>query len=48
MVEQAGLSRMYGGIHYDFDVSAGQSLGAAVAQLAIGIDQSVGLLSRVR
>jgi hypothetical protein len=48
MVAQAGLSRMYGGIHDGFDVAAGQLLGAAVAQLAIGIDRSVGLLSRVR
>ena len=48
LVIQAGLSRMYGGLHYDFDVSAGQLLGATVAQFAIGIDQATGLLSQVR
>ena len=26
---QAGLSRMYGGIHYRFDIEAGQASGAA-------------------
>jgi membrane-associated phospholipid phosphatase len=41
---EAGLSRMYGGIHYRFDIDAGAALGRSVAQWAIGIDQSVGLL----
>ncbi|MGH7462943.1 MAG: phosphatase PAP2 family protein, partial [Longimicrobiales bacterium] len=44
---QAGLSRMYGGIHYRFDITAGQALGAAVARLAISIDQSNGLLAAI-
>ena len=35
-VTEAGLSRMYAGIHYRFDITAGQDLGRAVAQWAIG------------
>jgi membrane-associated phospholipid phosphatase len=42
-VTQAGLSRMYAGIHYRFDIDAGQRLGAAVGQWAIGQD-AVGAL----
>jgi len=42
---EAGLSRMYGGIHYRFDITAGAQLGNAVAALALSVDQSVGLLS---
>ena len=34
-VTEAGLSRMYAGIHYRFDITAGQNLGGAVAQWAI-------------
>jgi membrane-associated phospholipid phosphatase len=47
-MRDAGLSRMYGGLHYRFDITAGQAPGAAVAQLAISIDSSDGLLSAVR
>ena len=35
-VTESGLSRMYAGIHYRFDITAGQDLGKAVAQWAIG------------
>jgi membrane-associated phospholipid phosphatase len=42
---EAGLSRMYAGIHYRFDITAAVQIGTAVAQLALGIDQSQGLLS---
>jgi membrane-associated phospholipid phosphatase len=35
-VEDAGLSRMYAGIHYRFDITAGSNLGQAVARWAIG------------
>lgn len=45
---EAGLSRMYGGLHYRFDITAGVQLGTSVAQWAIGIDQSEGLLSVIR
>lgn len=34
-VTEAGLSRMYAGIHYRFDITAGQALGAAVARWAM-------------
>jgi len=40
MVIQAGLSRMYGGIHYRFDIDAGQILGHSVAAFAIAADAS--------
>jgi hypothetical protein len=42
---QAGNSRIYGGIHYRFDVTAGQDLGKLVARRAIRIDERSGLLS---
>ena len=40
MVVQAGLSRMYGGIHYRFDIVAGQTLGRNVAAFTIAADAS--------
>lgn len=40
MVIEAGLSRMYGGIHYGFDIEAGRVLGRAVAGFAIAADAS--------
>jgi len=40
MVTEAGLSRMYGGIHYRFDIEAGQTLGRSVAAYAIAADAS--------
>jgi membrane-associated phospholipid phosphatase len=35
IVELAGLSRMYGGIHYRFDIEAGQAIGRGAAALAL-------------
>ena len=35
-VTDAGLSRMYAGIHYRFDIDAGRDLGIAVGRWAIG------------
>ncbi len=35
MVEEAGLSRVYGGIHYRFDIEAGSGIGRAAAALAL-------------
>ena len=35
LVDEAGLSRMYAGIHYRFDIIAGKALGKAVAEWAI-------------
>ena len=46
-VMAAGLSRVYAGVHYRFDTSAGNELGDVVAQWAIGVDRSAGLLSRI-
>jgi membrane-associated phospholipid phosphatase len=40
MVVQAGLSRMYGGIHYRFDIETGQTLGRSVARFTIRKDRS--------
>ena len=40
MVIEAGLSRMYGGIHYRFDIDAGQQLGRSIAAFAIAADRS--------
>ena len=40
MVIEAGLSRMYGGIHYRFDIEAGQLLGRSVAHFTIAADRS--------
>jgi membrane-associated phospholipid phosphatase len=35
IIHDAGLSRIYGGLHYPFDVEAGQKLGTRAAALAI-------------
>jgi len=40
MVTEAGLSRMYGGIHYRFDIEGGQTLGRSVAHFTIAQDAS--------
>jgi membrane-associated phospholipid phosphatase len=40
MVTEAGLSRMYGGIHYRFDIETGQTLGRNVARFTIAADAS--------
>lgn len=40
-VTEAGLSRMYAGIHYRFDITAGQELGASVAQWALAHPERV-------
>ena len=40
MVIEAGLSRMYAGIHYRFDIEAGQQLGRSVAHYTITADAS--------
>lgn len=47
-VVDAGLSRMYAGIHYRFDIAAGQTLGRDVGNLAVSIDRSSGLLAALR
>jgi hypothetical protein len=40
MVVEAGLSRMYAGIHYRFDIEAGRTLGRSVAAFTIAQDAS--------
>jgi membrane-associated phospholipid phosphatase len=47
-VAEAGLSRIIGGIHYRFDITAGQNLGRAVAGVALAFDRERGLLAAVR
>ncbi len=47
-VTDAGLSRMYAGIHYRFDITAGKNLGDAVGQWAIARDRQSGLLNALR
>ena len=46
-LELAGLSRMYAGIHYRFDIDAGQDLGTSVGEYAIRFDERQGLLDRI-
>lgn len=41
LADQAALSRVYGGIHYRFDGTAGLALGRRVAEWAL--DHNVGL-----
>jgi hypothetical protein len=47
MAEEAGLSRLYGGIHYRFDIDAGAVLGRAVARATLDRD-GLGDLARAR
>ena len=35
IMEEAGMSRVYGGIHYRFDVEDGQEIGRRAAALAL-------------
>jgi hypothetical protein len=35
IITTAGLSRMYAGIHYRFDIEAGQTIGRRAAALAL-------------
>lgn len=47
-VAAAGESRIIAGIHYPFDIRAGQALGRSVAAVAIAFDRERGLLAAVR
>lgn len=38
MADQAAISRLYGGIHYRFDLEAGQTIGRQAASLALSKD----------
>ena len=46
-VAEAGMSRIYAGIHYAFDIEQGQKLGRSVARWAIRYDRKHGLLAAV-
>ena len=46
-VEEAGMSRIYAGIHYPVDIEQGQTLGRSVARWAIEYDREHGLLSAI-
>jgi membrane-associated phospholipid phosphatase len=46
-VTEAGLSRMYAGIHYRSDIAAGKELGTAVGQWAVARDRELGLLKAI-
>jgi len=35
IIEDAGMSRVYGGIHYRFDILAGREIGRGAAALAL-------------
>ena len=48
MVAQAGLARIYAGIHYRFDVETGAQLGRQVARFAGEVDRSGGSAVAVR
>ena len=47
-VVAAGMSRIYAGIHYRFDITAGQTLGRQAAGVALAYDRDRGLLEAVR
>jgi membrane-associated phospholipid phosphatase len=44
---EAGMSRIYGGIHFRFDIEAGQTLGRSTAKWAVAYDRRYGLLRAV-
>ena len=45
MAEEIGLSRLYAGIHYRFDIEVGLALGRQVSDRALSIDTQGGLLT---
>jgi len=45
LADEAGVSRIYAGIHYRFDVEAGRALGVTVARAALQFDHERGLLA---
>jgi PAP2 superfamily protein len=47
-VVEAGRSRVYGGIHFQFDCDAGQALGRSVARYTLAVDRDRGILEALR
>jgi hypothetical protein len=47
LVIRNGMSRIYAGIHFRFDILAGQALGRSVAGAALAYDRANGLLAAV-
>jgi membrane-associated phospholipid phosphatase len=47
MADEIGISRLYAGIHYRFDIDTGLSLGHAAAQLALQLDRERGIANIV-
>lgn len=45
MADEIGLSRLYAGIHYRFDIAAGLKIGKDVGALAMQVDRSRGVQS---
>jgi membrane-associated phospholipid phosphatase len=48
LADEIGLSRLYAGIHYRFDIDAGLALGQRVARRALEVDEKNGVLSTLR
>ncbi|MGH7718382.1 MAG: vanadium-dependent haloperoxidase [Gemmatimonadaceae bacterium] len=48
MAEDAAVSRIYGGIHYRFDATAGLGIAREVTRLALNVDRRGGLLALAR
>jgi len=47
-VAEAGQSRFYAGLHYQFDILDGQKIGRQAAETALEFDRTRGLLSAIR
>jgi hypothetical protein len=47
MADEIGLSRLYAGIHYRFDIDTGLAIGKSVGQLATQVDHDRGVQSVV-
>jgi membrane-associated phospholipid phosphatase len=47
VVTEMGLSRIYAGIHYRFDVTTGRDLGVEVGNWALRVDRRTGLLTAI-
>ena len=48
LADEIGMSRLYAGIHYRFDIDAGLALGERAARLTLEVDRTKGLLVILR